>query len=169
MKQSNRNGWAGFDVTLSDRHRLYGSDIAACDLDFILIEYAYGKAAALVEYKRLKNLRSASLNSTSISALFSINDKLPTYVIAYSDRFDFYFLKRNAAGGQALEQFLASRNQKIEYKPVVFADEDEKFSGIKAPCLSESDYIRFLHHIRGCKLSASAIKFIKSIEQKGFL
>lgn len=47
-----RSGWR--DLGLSDRHRRWGWDCPAVDLDFLFLEYDKGKAVALVEYKHEK-------------------------------------------------------------------------------------------------------------------
>lgn len=44
-----RSGWR--DMELSERHRQWGWDCPAVDLDFLFLEYDRGKAVALVEYK----------------------------------------------------------------------------------------------------------------------
>ena len=44
-----RTGWR--DEALSRRHRRWGWDCPAVDIDFLMIEYDRGKALALVEYK----------------------------------------------------------------------------------------------------------------------
>ena len=44
-----RTGWR--DANLSERHRLWGWDCPAVDLDFLFLEYDHGKAVAIVEYK----------------------------------------------------------------------------------------------------------------------
>lgn len=44
-----RTGWR--DLKLSERHRHWGWDCPAVDLDFLFLEYDKGKAVALVEYK----------------------------------------------------------------------------------------------------------------------
>ena len=47
-----RTGWR--DLSLSKRHRRWGWDCPAVDLDFLFLEYDRGKAVALVEYKHEK-------------------------------------------------------------------------------------------------------------------
>lgn len=49
MSRNERTGWR--DEALSQRHRRYGWDCPAVDLDFLLLEYDHGKASALIEYK----------------------------------------------------------------------------------------------------------------------
>lgn|SRR3990167_3462166 len=44
-----RSNWR--DLSLSRRHRRWGWDCPAVDLDFLFLEYDKGKAVALVEYK----------------------------------------------------------------------------------------------------------------------
>lgn len=44
-----RTGWR--DADLSARHRLWGANCPAADLDFVMMEYNLGVAAAIVEYK----------------------------------------------------------------------------------------------------------------------
>jgi hypothetical protein len=44
-----RSGWR--DLELSRRHRRWGWDCPAVDLDFLFLEYDKGKAVAIVEYK----------------------------------------------------------------------------------------------------------------------
>ena len=44
-----RTGWR--DLQLSERHRKWGFDCPAVDIDFLLIEYDKGKPTAIVEYK----------------------------------------------------------------------------------------------------------------------
>lgn len=44
-----RTGWR--DLSLSARHRRWGWDCPAVDLDFLFLEYDRGKAVAIVEYK----------------------------------------------------------------------------------------------------------------------
>jgi len=47
-----RNGWR--DEEISNRHRMWGWDCPAADLDFVMVEYNFGKPAALIEYKHHK-------------------------------------------------------------------------------------------------------------------
>ncbi|MGO8854398.1 MAG: hypothetical protein ACLQO1_01620 [Steroidobacteraceae bacterium] len=47
-----RTGWR--DQEISDRHRRWGADCPAVDLDFLLTEIHVGEPAALVEYKHFR-------------------------------------------------------------------------------------------------------------------
>ena len=44
-----RTGWR--DLELSKRHRMWGWDCPAVDLDFLFLEYDKGEPVALIEYK----------------------------------------------------------------------------------------------------------------------
>lgn len=49
MTASERTGWR--DRDLSARHRRWGFNCPAVDLDFLMVEYNLGEPAAIVEYK----------------------------------------------------------------------------------------------------------------------
>ena len=49
MSSNERTGWRGQEM--SKRHRLYGLDCPAADVDFMLVEYDNKQPKALVEYK----------------------------------------------------------------------------------------------------------------------
>ena len=55
MIQNNteRTGWR--DQQISARHRLYGSNVPAVDIDFLLIEYDRSQPKALIEYKHMNS------------------------------------------------------------------------------------------------------------------
>src|SRR5262245_54940974 len=44
-----RTGWR--DAEISQRHRMWGFNCPAVDLDFLMVEYNIGKPVGLVEYK----------------------------------------------------------------------------------------------------------------------
>lgn len=83
-----RLGWR--DEAISKRHRLYGFDCPAVDVDFLMIEYDRGKPVALVEYKHFHALGPGYQINTSIllhpsyRALLSLANasKIP-FLIAY--------------------------------------------------------------------------------------
>jgi hypothetical protein len=47
-----RTGWR--DMEISNRHREWGFDCPAVDMDFLVVEYNLGKPVALIEYKHFK-------------------------------------------------------------------------------------------------------------------
>lgn len=77
-----RTGWR--DERISRRHREWGFKLPAVDLDFPLLEYHYGKPAALIEYKSYQ-ARTVDLGSASFRAmaLLADNSNIPFFVVRY--------------------------------------------------------------------------------------
>lgn len=76
-----RSGWR--DESLSRRHREWGFNCPAVDLDFLMVEYNLGKPVGLVEYKH-HQARMPSLNHATYRALSELATvaNLP-FVIAF--------------------------------------------------------------------------------------
>lgn len=51
------------DVAIKDRHRLWGFDVPAADIDWLVTEYCYRKAKALNEYKHAEAKRENTLGA----------------------------------------------------------------------------------------------------------
>lgn len=84
-----RTGWR--DLRLSQRHRRWGWNCPAIDLDFVLLEYDRGKAVAIVEYKHEKApLQFPS--HPSYQALINLGDRaeLPVFACRYADDFSWW-------------------------------------------------------------------------------
>lgn len=84
-----RTGWR--DLKLSERHRLWGWDCPAIDIDFLVLEYDKGKAVALVEYKHeLAPPQHAS--HPSYQALIDLGNraKLPVFACRYATNFSWW-------------------------------------------------------------------------------
>lgn len=60
MTASERTGWR--DVEISGRHRRWGFNCPAVDLDFLMVEYHLGVPVAIVEYKHHNNHEGESIN-----------------------------------------------------------------------------------------------------------
>lgn len=80
-----RTGWR--DQALSERHRAWGFNCPAVDLDFLLIEYHYGRPCALVEYKH-RLARESDPSHPTIRAIVALADgyrdgALPAMVVRY--------------------------------------------------------------------------------------
>lgn len=90
--RTERTGWR--DQELSERHGCWGFNCPAVDLDFVMMEYNYGKPSALVEYKH-KNAQEPKLNHATYRALTALADgynlgPLPCF-IAFYDPSDWRF------------------------------------------------------------------------------
>jgi hypothetical protein len=86
-----RTGWR--DQRISARHRAWGYDCPALDIDFLLLEYDAGKAVALVEYKH-EDAPAVRRSHPSIQAIIDLADRagLPAFVVRYADNFAWWYV-----------------------------------------------------------------------------
>lgn len=124
-----RTGWR--DLRLSQRHRLWGFNCPALDID-CFIEYDNGEPAALIEYKNER--AGEQTHSASYKALWMTAERadLPHFVVWYSSdfsRWTVYPVGINAA------QFLS---EKATY--------------------NEAGYVSFLYRIRGRTMPAEVLR-----------
>jgi len=81
-----RTGWR--DLELSRRHRRWGWDLPAVDLDFLFLEYDRGKAVAIVEYK---HEHAAPQNAThpTYQAMIDLGTRagIPVFACRYKSDF----------------------------------------------------------------------------------
>ena len=85
MSKHERTGWR--DEKISLRHRSWGFNCPAVDLDFLMVEYNLGKPAAIVEYKH-DGAQMPSLKHPTYRALIDLAngyfpDGLPFIVAFY--------------------------------------------------------------------------------------
>ena len=118
-----RTGWR--DMGLSERHRHWGWDCPAVDLDFLFLEYDKGKAVALVEYKHERASRQ-KLSHPSMRAIAELATRawLPFFGVRYKE--DFSSWDVTAVNENALEV--------IPHRKQVF---------------TERGYVLFLYKLRG--------------------
>lgn len=111
------------DLALNDRHRTWGWNVPAEDLDFL--EYDNKKAVALVEYKK-ENAPLVPSSDANLLALCDLADRagIPAFVVRYAVDFSWWTVR-------ALNEIARS----IIPRPLV-----------KIP---ESEYVEFLYKIRG--------------------
>jgi hypothetical protein len=81
-----RTGWR--DESLSRRHRRWGWDCPAVDLDFLFLEYDHGKATAIVEYKN-EHAAPQCVAHPTYQALIDLGTRasLPVFACRYTDDF----------------------------------------------------------------------------------
>ena len=84
--RSERTGWR--DAALSARHRRWGWDCPAVDLDFLFLEYDRGKAVAIVEYKN-EHAAPQYKSHPTYQALIDLADRagIPALAVRYKDDF----------------------------------------------------------------------------------
>ena len=77
-----RTGWR--DLALSQRHRVWGFNCPAVDLDFLMVEYNIGKPVGLIDYKQYL-ARMPDLQHPTYRALVDLADRDPPlpFLIAF--------------------------------------------------------------------------------------
>lgn len=96
--KAERSGWR--DLGLSERHRHWGWDCPAVDLDFLFLEYDRGKAVAIVEYKHERALPARSSHPT-YQAMIDLGNRagVPVFGVRYAADYTWFRvvpLNRNA-------------------------------------------------------------------------
>ncbi|MDO8669949.1 MAG: hypothetical protein Q7O66_00780 [Dehalococcoidia bacterium] len=81
-----RSGWR--DLRLSERHRRWGWDCPAVDLDFLFLEYDKGQPVAIVEYKHERALPQRASHPT-YQAMINLGTRagVPVFAARYKDDF----------------------------------------------------------------------------------
>lgn len=87
--RAERTGWR--DEALSRRHRRWGWDCPAVDLDFLFLEYDHGKASAIVEYKN-EHAAPQYASHPTYQAMIDLGDRagIPVIACRYSDDFSMW-------------------------------------------------------------------------------
>ena len=129
-----RTSWR--DQGISQRHRRWGWDCPAVDLDFLLLEYDRGRAAALVEYKHEKAAPQFACWPT-YRALIDLGNRagIPVFGVRYAADWTWWrvtplndFARQHQAAQATLteEQWvgLLFRIRGIEVPPDLFAQKD---------------------------------------------
>lgn len=86
--KSERTGWR--DQSLSLRHRKWGYNCPAVDIDFLMIEYDLGIPAALVEYKH-EGYNMGLMSQSAWNAFRVLCDnRIPLLKVVYADDLTWY-------------------------------------------------------------------------------
>jgi len=134
------------DQKLSERHRKWGFNCPAIDIDFLMIEFHVGKPIAIVDYKRytgsIKNLNQKSINAISTLAN---NSNIPFFVVFYwNNIWAFQITAINNIAKNILQQHKIDKNK----------------------ILTEQQYVSFLYKLRNIKLTKEEEKLIKFLNNK---
>jgi hypothetical protein len=124
--RSERTGWR--DLSLSRRHREWGVDCPANDID-LLVEVARGIPVAIIEYKRASANLEDSYQSIRSTEILADRARIAFFVVRYERRREkWYFrIERANAIGSA---FLHSESSRVPLS------------------LCEIDFVRLLYRIR---------------------
>lgn len=116
MKVRNeRTGWRD-DLRLNERHRQWGWDCPAVDIDKLFIEYDNGNPIAIVEYKH-ENARQASTKDASIHAIIELGNRaqLPVFGVRYANDFAWF---RVVPLNETAKLFQSNRQEMTEHEYV---------------------------------------------------
>lgn len=126
-----RSGWR--DEGLSRRHRTWGFDVPAVDIDFLMLEYDQKKAVALIEYKH-ENAASVSPSEPSIMAVRDLADLAGVYFFVVRYAGDFAWFRVRALNPKASGRYPSALH------------------------LTETQYVEFLHRLRSEKTCKHDVK-----------
>lgn len=89
MSKYERTSWR--DGLMSERHRHYGDNCPAMDIDFLLIEYDEARPVALVEYKN-QQANAWREDNPSRRAVSRLADSagLPAFYVRYATNFSWF-------------------------------------------------------------------------------
>ena len=138
MSWNERTGWR--DEAISRRHREWGFNCPAVDLDFLVAEYNIGKPVGLIEYKHYK-AQIPNLLHPTYRALTALADGykdggLPFLIAFYwPDLWAFRVIPVNECAKKHFDM-----------------DED----------LSETDFVRRLYRLRSLTLTAHLMKVLNT-------
>ena len=132
------------DESISKRHRDWGFDVPATDIDFLMIEYDYGSPKGLIEYKNenanvdFNKLTDNGAAPQSYKAIKLLADKskIPFLVVIYTTDLTQYFV-------------------------IPMNDYAKKYVS-KETLLSETQYVELLYKIRGRFMPQKIIEGIQN-------
>lgn len=127
--RAERTGWR--DEALSRRHRRWGWDCPAVDIDFLFLEYDRGKASAIVEYKN-EHAAPQFASHPTYQAMIDLGNRagIPVIACRYSDDFSTWKVV-------PLNDAAKSITQRVE--------------------LNEQGWIKLLYKIRGYEVPQSVL------------
>lgn len=128
--RAERTGWR--DEGLSRRHRRWGWDCPAVDLDFLLLEYDRGKASALVEYKN-EHAAPQYASHPTYQAMIDLGTRanIPVIACRYSEDFS-------------------------KWKVVPLNEKAKEFLPARAE-MTEKEWVSLLYRIRGYDVPQSVM------------
>lgn len=123
-----RSGWR--DEGLSQRHRDWGWDCPAIDLDCVFLEYDRGSVSALVEYKH-EQAKAEDFNHPSYRALIDLGNRsgVPVLNVRYAGDFSWWLVTA-----------LNDHAKRWAARPVT---------------ITEPEYVAMISRIRGFEVSAA--------------
>lgn len=135
MTAYERSGWR--DQAISDRHRKWGFNCPAADLDFLAVEYNLGLPVAIVEYKH-KQAKKPDLKHPTYRALTALANmaELPFMVVFYCN--EEWWFKVYPINDMARQHFT------------------------KGQAMTEREYVTALYALRTREIERSVLAFLKT-------
>ena len=127
------------DNIISEKHRRWGYNVPAVDIDFLLIEYDRAKAQAVIEYRHANgHIRQ----DTSIKAITDLANRagLPFFIVQYRYATDDGTLWKEATIDTPAFFRITTCNKRAE--ELWFTQDIDTW-------LTEDEYVVWLHKIRG--------------------
>ena len=126
-----RSGWR--DLGLNERHRAWGFNCPATDVDQLFIEYNRGKAVAIVEYKN-EHAQPQQMEHPSYQAMIDLANRaqLPAFFVRYAT--DFRWFRAYPMNERATE-----------------------WVGVNYLDLSERGYVELMYRVRGMTCPADVL------------
>ena len=142
MPNFERSGWR--DHEISKRHRLWGDDLYAVDVDFCMVEYYSRRGVLLVDYKHFVKKESLYIHTASHDTLAWLADgrDLPFCIVLYN--FDV-------------------RPRTFEVIPVNAAA--KKYFG-KRQILNEEQWVRHQYHLRGLAMTDRTLDILEKLKHE---
>lgn len=140
MSARERTGWRCEDI--SRRHREWGFNCPAVDLDFLMVEYNLGAPVALVEYKHHKVTYPVNLNHATYRAIHALADiaQVPFFLSFYwPETWAFYVVPVNARAQE------------------VYCDEARRM-------LTEQRYVKSLYFLRQQVIQSRVLERLSAVE-----
>jgi hypothetical protein len=127
------------DAILSLKHRSWGFNVPAVDIDFLMIEYDQSIPKALIEYR---HINGAIRVDASIKAIIALADaaNIPFFVVQYAYATDDGTLWKEATVDTPARFRIICMNPLAEKHWFTWDDND---------WLDEQAYRKWLHEIRG--------------------
>jgi hypothetical protein len=131
MSEHERTGWRDEEISL--RHRQWGFNVPAVDIDFLLAEYDNRRPVAVIDYKHYlnSNWQKDRANIEALSHFYTESgEQLPFFVVRYrpSETWEFNPHPVNSAGTAVADRFSLGYGTEI---------------------LSESAYVQWMYQMRG--------------------
>ena len=142
------------DAWLSGRHRVWGRDVPAMDLDFILAEYDRCVPIALIDYKHER--ATINLESANIRTLTALGDMagIPAFIVQYGH-------SHQSGWSHFFEEVPEDSVPWFQIIPLnVYAHGADLPSNDNNTRLSELVFVSWLYEMRGRKIPQDIVSII---------